>query len=186
MTAPKALGSLVMAAAFLAPTAFAQQAPGGPVLAPDCNGNGVADVVDISTGRSQDCQQVGIPDECQLEAPYRYQYDDGEMNGSVGASARHVAWLSAHTVKFGHETISEIELAWGFMPTGTAATLGLWSDPNGDGDPADAQLLMEHVAYAVFPQTGTVVVQPCGVHGCLLYTSPSPRDLSTSRMPSSA
>ena len=24
------------------------------------------------------------------------------------------------------------------------------------------------------------------VHGCLLYTSPSPRDLSTSRMPSSA
>ena len=25
-----------------------------------------------------------------------------------------------------------------------------------------------------------------GVHTCLLYTSPSPRDLSTSRMPSSA
>ena len=25
-----------------------------------------------------------------------------------------------------------------------------------------------------------------GLHGCLLYTSPSPRDLSTSRMPSSA
>ena len=25
-----------------------------------------------------------------------------------------------------------------------------------------------------------------GVHACLLYTSPSPRDLSTSRMPSSA
>ena len=25
-----------------------------------------------------------------------------------------------------------------------------------------------------------------GVKGCLLYTSPSPRDLSTSRMPSSA
>ena len=27
---------------------------------------------------------------------------------------------------------------------------------------------------------------PCGNTGCLLYTSPSPRDLSTSRMPSSA
>ena len=25
-----------------------------------------------------------------------------------------------------------------------------------------------------------------GYHSCLLYTSPSPRDLSTSRMPSSA
>ena len=27
---------------------------------------------------------------------------------------------------------------------------------------------------------------PAGVNSCLLYTSPSPRDLSTSRMPSSA
>ena len=27
---------------------------------------------------------------------------------------------------------------------------------------------------------------PKGVEACLLYTSPSPRDLSTSRMPSSA
>ena len=32
------------------------------------------------------------------------------------------------------------------------------------------------------PQEGKVVA----VGGCLLYTSPSPRDLSTSRMPSSA
>ena len=29
-------------------------------------------------------------------------------------------------------------------------------------------------------------VDPCRAHICLLYTSPSPRDLSTSRMPSSA
>ena len=28
--------------------------------------------------------------------------------------------------------------------------------------------------------------RPHGVYSCLLYTSPSPRDLSTSRMPSSA
>ena len=32
----------------------------------------------------------------------------------------------------------------------------------------------------------TVTVTCTGAHGCLLYTSPSPRDLSTSRMPSSA
>ena len=32
---------------------------------------------------------------------------------------------------------------------------------------------------------GTTVNRLCG-SGCLLYTSPSPRDLSTSRMPSSA
>ena len=30
-------------------------------------------------------------------------------------------------------------------------------------------------------------VEVCGIyHGCLLYTSPSPRDISGSRMPSSA
>ena len=29
-------------------------------------------------------------------------------------------------------------------------------------------------------------IKTVAVHSCLLYTSPSPRDLSTSRMPSSA
>ena len=33
---------------------------------------------------------------------------------------------------------------------------------------------------------GTIVEGTAGNTGCLLYTSPSPRDLSTSRMPSSA
>ena len=32
----------------------------------------------------------------------------------------------------------------------------------------------------------TVIIVTSGNLGCLLYTSPSPRDLSTSRMPSSA
>ena len=31
-----------------------------------------------------------------------------------------------------------------------------------------------------------VICTPTDMHACLLYTSPSPRDLSTSRMPSSA
>ena len=33
---------------------------------------------------------------------------------------------------------------------------------------------------------GGVIVNRGTTYGCLLYTSPSPRDLSTSRMPSSA
>ena len=40
------------------------------------------------------------------------------------------------------------------------------------------------VLAAVAPLTGIVVVASLAI--CLLYTSPSPRDLSTSRMPSSA
>ena len=35
-------------------------------------------------------------------------------------------------------------------------------------------------------ENGTHGLVPAGTTGCLLYTSPSPRDLSTSRMPSSA
>ena len=40
-----------------------------------------------------------------------------------------------------------------------------------------------------FPSLGnevTITEEMCDLNGCLLYTSPSPRDLSTSRMPSSA
>ena len=33
---------------------------------------------------------------------------------------------------------------------------------------------------------GAMLVEPTETESCLLYTSPSPRDLSTSRMPSSA
>ena len=45
----------------------------GPVVdvgafeyAPDCNGNGIADVLDIGHGTSLDCNGNGIPDECDL------------------------------------------------------------------------------------------------------------------------
>ena len=40
-------------------------------------------------------------------------------------------------------------------------------------------------ALAKLSIAGMTVTEVRG-HGCLLYTSPSPRDLSTSRMPSSA
>ena len=43
--------------------------------------------------------------------------------------------------------------------------------------PASADLAIPLLSY----RTG-----PYAPNGCLLYTSPSPRDLSTSRMPSSA
>ena len=40
--------------------------------------------------------------------------------------------------------------------------------------------------YDVVEKTSKKCFVPLTVGGCLLYTSPSPRDLSTSRMPSSA
>ena len=41
-------------------------------------------------------------------------------------------------------------------------------------------------AYYAFRPNDSIEVRPAVFGGCLLYTSPSPRDLSTSRMPSSA
>jgi len=153
-------------AATLSLLALLQQPPGmtlevkhrpPPVEQPDCNGNGVPDPVEIRLGLAADCPGDGIPDDCQLADPFPYAYDDGAMDGSVGTVPRYVAWLTHHTVVPGLETIRGIELAWGLMPSGTPATLGLWSDPDGDGNPIDAQLLVSHVAFAQFPQTGVVV-----------------------------
>jgi hypothetical protein len=41
----------------------------------------------------------------------------------------------------GGETIGSVGIVWGGVPDGKAMTSKLWSDPNGDGDPADAVLL---------------------------------------------
>ena len=42
------------------------------------------------------------------------------------------------------------------------------------------------VASAAIAASALVLTGPAAAKTCLLYTSPSPRDLSTSRMPSSA
>ena len=56
-----------------------------------------------------------------------------------------------------------------------------WFLPAGGGDPAGAALVVPRKGGAPF------AARPGAVFwDCLLYTSPSPRDLSTSRMPSSA
>ncbi len=137
--------------------------PAGPQAAasaspfPDCNRNGVPDPLEIAAGTLQDCQGDGVPDDCQLEVPYRYVYGDGIINGSVGSTVRHYAWLTRHVVQPGQEVVTDIELAWGLMASGTPATLCLWLDPDGDGDPTDAQPILSHVAQAQFPQTAIVV-----------------------------
>ena len=67
----------------------------------------------------------------------------------------------------------------------------IWSDTwanNLDGNP-DGWTTTTFASFAVF--NGDLIVcngvnKPLIINSCLLYTSPSPRDLSTSRMPSSA
>ena len=123
---------------------------------PDCNANGVPDPCDIDCmtgdcanhplgcGGSEDCQGNGIPDECELGAKsdYTYLVDDGTHEDSIGITAgARLAAINHFTVVAGAEKIDAIEVAWGNCAAGIAATVYVWEDPNGDGDPTDAQVI---------------------------------------------
>ncbi len=135
---------------------------------PDCNGNGIVDACDVDCnlgncashpdgcGASIDCQPDGIPDECQLGAPSTYLTDDGVHDNSAGLSqGGTLAWLNWFTVEDDYGTITAISLAWGNVPDGLPCTVYLWSDPNGDGDPSDAQVFAS--ATTVVANAGTDV-----------------------------
>lgn len=143
------------------PLGAAQQAPGGgPVRVEDCNGNGIPDVVDLRRGTSLDCQGDGIPDECQLAQPFEYALDDGGFEGAVGTDQQHIAWLNRFVVEPGQGTLTGVDLQWGSGVDGLSATVGVWSDPDGDGDPADAVLLQSVPVVAEAGFTGTWITVP--------------------------
>jgi len=139
---------LLLAGSLLAPQALAQQHPGADHAPPlprgwpgeDCNGNGVPDLTDVYLGTSEDCNLDRVPDECQVAQPFRYQYA-GPHEGAVGTDQDYVGWLTSFDVAPGHEVVTGIELTWGSIPAPTPVTLGIWIDPNGDGNPVDAQLI---------------------------------------------
>ncbi|MFH0981763.1 MAG: GEVED domain-containing protein [Planctomycetota bacterium] len=121
---------------------------------PDCNENGIPDVCDISCdgacasvptcGQSEDCQTNGIPDECEVggKARVTYVWDDGTHENSIGlTNGGEIAWMNHFVVVAGGEGIISISLAWGSVPNGTATTVYVWSDPNGDGNPSDGLVL---------------------------------------------
>ncbi len=58
---------------------------GQPVWAQDCNGNRVDDAQDIADGTSNDCNDNGVPDECDF-GPEHVLNDDFEWAGSVHAA----------------------------------------------------------------------------------------------------
>jgi hypothetical protein len=50
------------------------------ISADDCNGNGVADGVDLFNGTSQDCDGNALPDECDLQNPSKDLNRDGILD----------------------------------------------------------------------------------------------------------
>ena len=118
----------------------------------DCNGNGIPDECDLTCtggcgvypdcGQSTDCQPDGIPDDCQLYGfDYVYLYDDGTSEYGLRSAGTYLAWLNNFTVVGDAVLIDAIDLTYVNVVEGAPAMVYLWSDPDGDGDPADAQVL---------------------------------------------
>lgn len=113
------------------------------VGAEDCNGNGIPDAKDLASGFSEDCQGDLVPDECQIAlADLLYLYDDDIYEGAVGTDfVASLCWMTRFTVQPGAEIINGVEVAYGVAPVGFPVHVGVWSDPDGNGDPNDAVLL---------------------------------------------
>lgn len=77
--------------------------------------------------------------------------DDGTTDNSVGTNnpADDILWLQSNSDAANSTTVTAISTAWGSVPfgggppDGTAARVGIWSDPNNDGNPNDAVLLQQ-------------------------------------------
>ena len=77
------------------------------------------------------------------------------------------------------------------MPGLESVALGVWVMAGGRNETQSQTGIahfLEHMAFKGTRTRSAVNIAEAieDVGGCLLYTSPSPRDLSTSRMPSSA
>ncbi len=157
---------LIGAPLFASQGAFAQrvaappQSPAQATAAPpvfDCNLNGIQDSMDIASGFSLDCQGDGVPDECQSAVQGTYLHDNLVPLGGVGWGWPSYCWMNQYVIRPGEETITDVELAWGVLPAGVPVTVGIWSDPDGDLDPADAQLLTSVVVHSEQGFTGEII-----------------------------
>ena len=80
-----------------------------------------------------------------------YMIDDGTAEDAVGfgngVQNFEALWFNQFDVIPGQTLISTVSVAWGTpnfpdpAMDGTPVTIGVWSDPNGDGNPSDAALL---------------------------------------------
>ena len=143
---------------------------GVPDECEDCNGNSVVDSIDIGMGTSDDCNEDGVPDECQFGEPsttLEYVYDDGskESNLNFVGAVLDLAWMHRYTVQPGGEWVAAIELVWGDTYPGMPAEVVLWTDPDGDGNPTDAQVIrtvdtMTMNVNTIIPIWNTIPIPP--------------------------
>lgn len=116
------------------PDSIALETPGS-----DCNGNFVPDSCDLVLNPELDCNEDGRIDSCQAD-PLRYAYEDSG-NVIVRSDGSWTCWLNRFIATSEIDTVTAVELLIDERNNGLTYQVGIWSDPDGDGDPTDAQLL---------------------------------------------
>ncbi|MCH2161502.1 MAG: PA14 domain-containing protein [Phycisphaerales bacterium] len=108
----------------------------------DCNENGLLDSCEFAAGTAIDCNADGVIDSCQLGGHPGYILGTDILNQGVGLTIDAGFWWNVmFEVEAGASIIDQLEVAFGIMPVNSFATIVVWSDPNQDGSPRDAELL---------------------------------------------
>lgn len=88
--------------------------------------------------------------------PDTYVIDSGTGDSSFG-SGGWMGWLNQFTIAHGQDTITAIRIAFGIIESGIPVKAYLWSDPNQDGNPSDAQVLSSGSGFTAFGNTDEFV-----------------------------
>ena len=106
----------------------------------DCDRNSLLDACELADNPELDCNKNGVLDVCQIE-PARYIHDDGTREALVNSDGTHTAWMNLFVVRQGFETVTGIEVLMPDTQLADVFDLYIWSDPDGDGSPADAEVI---------------------------------------------
>ncbi|MHC5112720.1 MAG: hypothetical protein ACYTHJ_22935, partial [Planctomycetota bacterium] len=142
----------------------------------DCNNNGISDACDIDDGTSADCDTNGVPDECDpncdgVGLPDACELAGNDCNGDLFPDNCQLVDNDCNTdnipddcqlglhfvVEDNGFSIDSISIALGSFSFDAFGYLFVWSDPDGNGDPSDAQVIYQSDFYAPQPTPGEFI-----------------------------
>ncbi len=104
-----------------------------------------------------------------IASPDGYQYDLGTATNNLGLSAGgDIFWGNLFAADGGSDTITEVQTSFGAaaipgsIANGSPVTIGIWNDPNDDGDPTDGALLWSTATTVTNADTDTLTAYSTG------------------------
>ncbi len=158
MASPRLFGIATLST-LLSGQSFGQELP-GILLSPDLSPHALrhdGNVLPNSGGLSSSFRAITPRKQADLplamaiggctgsEIIYRYTDDMPCEYGGRPDDSTYAAWMNNFVISGDAVVIEAIELAFTNIPDNSPATVYLWSDPDGDGDPTDAQVLSSAV-----------------------------------------